>query len=243
PKKSNISIEVLKKEREDLRELLNEKQKDRSNIEENIKQRLTMKEKYEKQLDNEINIAKYPIDQDFNFPIYGEEEIGKLIKDINNITPKVNRMKKKLDKKEEKYKSTKTEYNLREKDFFKTYDKIVEFTEPLSLVEEKNNKNRQELNGRYKYLKSMEEKLNKEYDSVKNALNLLKKKNERFDYLINKIEPETLSENIITELPYNREKYITTLLDKLESLGYKVENREYKVSREKTSFEAFCNQF
>ncbi len=243
PKESNISIEVLKKEREDLKELLNEKQKDRSNIEENIKQRLTMKEKYEKQLDNEINIAKYPIDQDFNFPIYGEEEIEKLIKDINNLTPKVNKIKKKLDKKEERYRSTKTEYNLREKDFFKTYDKIVEFTEPLSLVEEKNDKNRKELKDRYKYLKLMEEEFNKEYDSVKNVLNLLEKKNERFDYLINKIEPETLSENIITELPYNRKKYITDLLDKLENLGYKVEDREYKVSREKTSFEAFCNQF
>src|SRR5699024_59917 len=103
--------------------------------------------------------------------------------------------------------------------------------------------NNQKLNVRYKYVKSIEEKLNKEYDSVKNALNLIEKKNERFDYLINKIEPETLSENIITELPYNREKYITTLLDKLESLGYKVENREYKVSREKTSFEEYCNKF
>src|SRR5699024_11470970 len=103
--------------------------------------------------------------------------------------------------------------------------------------------NNQKLNVRYKYVKSIEEKLNKEYDSVKNVLNLLEKKNERFDYLINKIEPETLSENIITELPYNRKKYITDLLDKLENLGYKVEDREYKVSREKTSFEAFCNQF
>src|SRR5699024_68594 len=98
------------------------------------------------------------------------------------------------------------------------------------LVKEKNHKDRIELDKRYIYLKSMEEELNKEYNSIYNVLNILEKKNERYDYLINKIEPSILSENIMTQLPYNRKKYINELLDRLENLSHGVEKKKEMVS-------------
>lgn len=243
PKISEISIEVLKRERKDLKELLNEKQKDRSFIEENINERIKIKEKYEKELKNEIKMAEFPIDEELIFPIYGEEEIEQLINDINIITPKVDETKTELDKVYNKYRDIEKEYSLREEDFFKEYNEIVEFTEPLKLVKEKINKEKVELDKKYKYLKSLEEEFNKEYDSIDKVLNILKQKNERYEFLINKIKPSILPENIIIQLPYNREKYINELLKNLENLNYEVENREEMVSREKTKFETYCYQF
>jgi hypothetical protein len=94
---------------------------------------------------------------------------------------------------------------------------------------------------RYKHLKSMEKELSQIYNSIRNALDLLEMKNEKYEYLSNKVEPSILPEEITVDIPYNREKYIHELIQKLENLSYNLIEKKYKVVREKTSFESFCN--
>ena len=243
PIKSDISIEILKRQREDVEDRLDKKQKNRGHIEENISKALNTKKEYETNLNNEIKVAKYPIDEDIVFPLYGEEEIEKLIDEINKLNPKVSKIQIEMRNAKEEHISDKSKYDSYEERFFRKYDEIMKFTESLDIIKEKIQEKGQELDKRYKYLKSMEKELNQEYNSIKNALDLLEMKNERYEYLANKVEPSILLEEITVDIPYNREKYIHELIEKLESISSNLVEKKNRVAREKASFELFCNNF
>jgi len=237
---SNISIEVLKKERIDIKDRLDRKQKNRSFIEDNKNRSLKTIKKYEKSLKNEIKSAIYPIDEKMVFPLHGEDEIEELINDIRELRPKVHEIEKKKDSVKEEYFNNQNEYDFNEEIFFKKHHSIMEFTEPLDIIKERINEKKRELDKRYEYLIETEKELNSEYNSIKEALNFLERKDERYSYLTNEIKPDVLSEEITTELSYNRKKYIDELIKALEDISYKVEDKEKKVSKEKSRFESFC---
>ncbi|WP_352417768.1 hypothetical protein [Proteiniborus sp.] len=241
PIKSDISIEMLKRQRKDIKDRLDKKQKDRNHIEDNINKNLNMKKEYETNLKNEIKGAKYPIDEEIIFPIYGDKEIEELINEINLLNPKVEKIMREMENVKEEYKKDENNYDNRKDYFLKQHDEIMEFIEALEVVKEKINEKKQELDKRYEYLKSMEEELNRKYNSIKEALDILEKKNERYEYLANKVEPSILPEDITVEIPYNRKKYINRLIEDLENFNYMVKEKKERVSKEKLKFESFCN--
>ena len=241
PIKSDISIEILKRQRKDIKDRLNKKQKDRSHIEDNINNSISIKKELEIDLYNEVKGAKYSIDEETVFPLYGEREMEELIDEVNWLNPKVDKIMIEMEKAKEKYIFDESKHKTYEENLLKKYDEIMEFTESLDIVKEKINEKRQELDKRYEYLKSMEEELNRKYNSINNALDLLEKKNERYEYLANKVQPSILAEDTIVEIPYNRVKYINDLIEDLENLNYKVNEKKNRVLNEKTKFESFCN--
>ena len=241
PIESEISIEILQEVRQDIKERLARKQKSRSAIEDNINKSYNTKADYERNLNNEINGAKYIVDYELDFPLYGEREIEILIEDIKILNPKVDKIRRERDSSNGQYIRDKTEYELAEEEFFKEYKEIMQFAEALNVVKEKINERQKELDKRYGYLKSMEEELSCEYSSINEALDLLERKNERYEYLANRVETEVLSKETIADIPYSRMKYINELVENLESISIKVKAKRDNVSKGKTAFRSFCD--
>lgn len=240
--KADKSIEILKIERNHIRDKLDKRQKSRRDIEENIRKTKKRIDEYEIDLKNERRAASFPIEE-IEFPIYGDREIEELIDEVKRLIPLVEDISKRLDETRVRYNIDKNNYESKEKDFYKEYDSIVEFTEPLEDIKEAIEEKKKELDERYKYLKIREERLNKEYKSVSDALDLLERKHERYDYLSDGIEVGLLSEDLVVELPYNRMKYVNLLIEELEKMENRVKEKLDRVGKEKVEFERFCNNF
>jgi DNA repair exonuclease SbcCD ATPase subunit len=242
PEYSPISIEVLKRERKELKDVLNKKQKDRENISYNIMKISDAKEEHRKDLKNLILRAKYQSEKDMEFPIYGEAEIEDLIKSIKVLSPLLDKKEKELNRFKEKYQNIKSKYEVKEEDYFKVYDKIVEFTDSLGNVKKEIDDEKIELGKRIDYLNSMEEKWDKELKSIEEVLNNLRLKNEKYEYLSDNIISLGLSDDMIQGLPYDRMKYVNLVLNSLENIKKETEENIIKVDKEKRDFEMFCSE-
>lgn len=240
PLESNTAIEILKKERKDIKDVLDKRQRNRKDIEENIKRTQNSISQYKTDLNNEINSAKFPIEE-IEFPLYGEKEIKELIKEIKSLNPVISEIMSKRNMARDKLIKDENNYENKKDDFFNEYENIMEFIEPLEAIKDNMNEKQQELDTRYKYLKSMEEKLNKECSSIKKALDLLVMKNERYEYLSDKVETSLIPKDILVEIPYNRIKYVNLLVEELEEISNNLEEKWDRVSKEKSKFEQFCN--
>ena len=242
PEYSPISIEVLKRERKELKDVLNKKQKDRENISYNIMKISDAKEEHRKDLKNLILRAKYQSEKDMEFPIYGEAEIEDLIKSIKVLSPLLDKKEKELNRFKEKYQNIKSKYEVKEEDYFKVYDKIVEFTDSLGNVKKEIDDEKIELGKRIDYLNSMEEKWDKELKSIEEVLNNLRLKNEKYEYLSDNVISLGLSDDMIQGLPYDRMKYVSLVLNSLENIKKETEENIIKVDKEKRDFEMFCSE-
>lgn len=242
PEYSEVSIEVLKRERRELKDVLNEKQKDREGISYNIMKISRDREDHRKNLKNLLLKAKYPLDQDMEFPIYGETEIEDLIKSTKALSPLLDRKERELNKFKEKYQNIKSRYEVREEDYFKVYDSIMEFTDSLENVKKDIGDEKVELDKKIDYLNSMKEKWDTELKSIEEVLNNIRLKNERYEYLSNDTEPSILSDDVIRELPYDRMKYVNIVLNSLENIKKETEENIIKLDKERRDFEIFCSE-
>lgn len=240
PLEPNKSLEILKIERKDIKDRLDKRQRNRRDIEDNIRRIKDIIEDYKIDLNNEIKGAKFSIEE-IEYPHYGDKEIEELIEEINRLNPIVKEMEFKKDRAKDEFNKDQINYNNRVEDFFKEYDSIIKFTESLRIVKENIHEKKRQLDTRYRYLKSMEDRLKMEYDSIKEALKLLVMKNERYEYLADKVEASLLPENIQAEIPYNRIEYVNSLIKELEEIGHKLGEKRKRVSNERVNFEQFCN--
>jgi len=233
-------IEVLKMERRNIKDRLGKRQKNRRDIEENKMRAEKLLEEYEMNLKNEVKAAKFPIEE-IEFPPYGDREIDDLLDEIKILSSVVDGIKAEVDEARFRFRIAEDDYNKRESDFYKEFDSIVKFTEALEIVKKNIMNKRKELDKRNKYLKSMEENLKKELKSIEEALELLRMKNERYEYLAEKVEESLLPEGILKEIPYNRVKYVNLLAKDLEEISKRVKEKFEEVSKKKSEFEQFCN--
>lgn len=240
PFEANKTIEVLRMERRSIKDRLDRRQRNRRDIEEKIRRAKDIKYDYERDLRNERRAAKFPIEE-IEFPHYGDKEIEELIEEINILSPKVDKIKVKLDGAKVDLSIHENDYKNKEEEFFKEHDSIAEFTEALELVKENLRDKRNELDTRYKYLKVMEERLKKEYGLIEEALNILNMKNEKYEFLAHKGEEGLIAEELLAEIPYNRMKYVNLLIEELEEISRRLEEKEKKVSKGRTEFEQFCH--
>ena len=200
------------------------------------------KEEHRKDLKNLILRAKYQSEKDMEFPIYGEAEIEDLIKSIKVLSPLLDKKEKELNRFKEKYQNIKSKYEVKEEDYFKVYDKIVEFTDSLGNVKKEIDDEKIELGKRIDYLNSMEEKWDKELKSIEEVLNNLRLKNEKYEYLSDNVISLGLSDDMIQGLPYDRMKYVSLVLNSLENIKKETEENIIKVDKEKRDFEMFCSE-
>lgn len=241
PSFTEISINGLETERKYLKDILNEKRGDIEEIKEKIDEENEKKKELETNLKQEREQNDYEIDEKLSFSSYGEGEIESLIKETKKLKRMVEKLQSDLTKSRYDYNKVKTEYDIREKDYYNEYNEIIEFTEPLFKIEIRLREDQEVLDKRYKKNGEILKKLEVERKKIQEAKDILDRKHERYRYLIETIQEGQLTEELKRDFPYNRIGFVNELIGELTNIDKYLEEAKEKVNVQKNKFVNFCN--
>jgi len=239
-KYTNKSKEALEEERKYLKNILNERQSGRREIENFLKNNEETKIRLERDLLKIYKKAQYEIDEEFEFTINGEDEIDRLLDEIKEIEPKLNKLKMEYENKKMEYESKRTEFKLRESDFYSQYAQIYEFRKNLSSVEKELEKEENDLQKELNFIEFQIEKFAKELKEINELINELNGYNLKYSFLIEDVAAKSLPSEIIQDYPYKRKEIVKGFIAELEKLNSKVERYNTIVNDHKNSFILFC---
>lgn len=237
---SASSWEVLVTERDRLLELYNSGEMDIKGIEDKIKEEENKIEDCTLKIDEERLKSEYTIDEDMTFPNNGNKLLSALIQKSRTLKEKLDSLAIPLRGSEKKYDELKQKYKYRYKEFLKSYSELYEFSESIYEAERVLEKEEKEL------LK-LEERVNNQYSSrevivenINQALELLKRKHEKHDYLKGDVASKELDDDFKRDYPYDRLKLINTKVSELEELFDSIKTSREAVEGQRSRFITFC---
>lgn len=238
---THLSIGSLEEERINLKNALDEKQKDIGEYHRRIKDKEKYIESKVKDLHREKRQNSYPIDEDMAFPFYGEKEMEDLLDSINEIKPIKDELKQKLNRLEGKYNRQSERCNVNKEEFFKEYEAIVEFSGSLENIKIAIGKEKDQLLARENKNKETYERLAGEKEDIHKCIEDLKIADGKYEYLAESIKSIYLEEDFYRDFPYSRKTFINNILEDLESLNEKLKKVINNLEDEKNRFIIFCN--
>ncbi|MBF8983805.1 hypothetical protein IZY60_09670 [Lutibacter sp. B2] len=242
PVNTSTSKNILMKQREAFKDQLNKKQKGRNELNTIIKIHSDNKDKLDIELKNKYSQIDFYMDEGLEFPLYGEEEIEKLIGETKKIKSKLDNLSVTFIKIEKEYNKKNDKYSIRESDFYEKFDKIMLFTKSLQEVKDEIENEKNELNTQVEYLNGREKKLEKEIKNINKAIYELEKKNEKYEFLRDEVKEITLSSEIKQEIPYKTEQVISEIIKRLDNLQQNVFKLKNKIQKQQTTFIGFCQE-
>jgi DNA repair exonuclease SbcCD ATPase subunit len=238
----NMEKESILEDREYIKDMLSEKQKDRPGLERQLKTATENKGDKIQVLELKYKSAYYPVDEALEYPYSGKVLKKNLVNNIIILREELEKIEPNKNKMEKIFGNKDTEYNIRKNDFYKISDEIMSFIEPLLNVKKQISKEKIELEDKEKYLKSNFDRLEKELKDIESHIQNLKVENGKYEFLVNKIKPILLQSDTIQNLPYNRENIISSIIAEMEELKINLESQAKKVNMEKNHFIQFLNE-
>lgn len=240
-KYSPMSKKTLCLQRKDLKDSLEKKQKGRELLEVKLKNAKGKEDDLKESLDRFKKAAEFTLIEDVEFPLYGDEEIERLLVQLDTIKKPSKILESELVIAKGDYQKEQNTYDLREEDFYKIYDSIISFSGALEQVEKGLEEEKLELNKRKQYNLKRIEQLEKDKKEIEKAINELSIKNGKFAYLSENINEIELDNELVQEIPYQRLKFAYNIGDELEDLLKIVEEKDSDVDKQKKKFIDFCN--
>lgn len=238
----DMEKESILEDRKYINEMLSKKQKDRPSLEEELKVATRNKEKRIESLELKYKSAHYFVDETLGYPYNGKDLMRILVENIITLREDMKKIEPKKNKRNQIFNGNSTEYNIREKDFYKIFDEIVSFTDPLFIVEKQINEEKVELEEKEKYLKTNFDRFKKEVKEIEGHIQNFQVENGKYEFLVNKVKPILLQPDKVQNLPYNRKTIISSIIVEMEELKISLENQSERVNREKNLFIQFLNQ-
>lgn len=242
PKESHLTRKSLLEKRSYIIDALNQKQANRQIIEMNLKHENRIKQDKETELQRLRKEARYPIDEGFVFPPYGVQEMETLSGDLQQLRREIEKLHPIYRQEEKSYHDCRQEYLIREQDFFKEFPAPVTFTEPLEEIRFQLDKEQQALEEQRDYLNRREKQTMAQIREVETALQELKAKNERYDFLMPEIAEIAVPPALLPRLPYRRLKTVQELIDEFEKLTDDLQKELGKLEQYKMYFISFCEK-
>lgn len=238
----NIEKQSILEEREYIKDMLSEKQKDRPAIENQLKTATENKEEKKQSLELKYRGANYSVDETLEYPYNGKVLKNSLVDNIVILRENLEKIEPNRSKMEKIFNNNETKYNIRKKDFYKRFHQIMPLKEILFNVKKQIRQEKIELEEKEKYLTSNFHRLQKELKDIEKHIQDLKVENVKYEFLVNKIKPILLQSDMIQNLPYNRENIISSVIAEMEELKINLENQKKKVNVEKNKFIQFLNE-
>lgn len=233
--------ESILRERRILEDTLNERQRDRYQLEGDLKRETQERENIGAQLRRKYTQAEYPIDEEFTFPYNGRILMDNLVEELKDLKGKIQVERPSLKKREDAFKKQESLLEYRSKDFYERFEELFTFIQPLPQVKEQLSQEKIELESKGKYLETSCQRLKAELSDIEKNIQTLNIKNGRYDFLSGAIEESLIPGNIVQDLPYNREEIILALMEELEALSQEVEKQRDVVDSERNKFVQFAN--
>lgn len=241
--RSEMAMNALKTLRHELNNRIHQIQTSRREWEsriDNSQRRIEDLKKDQKRLRNEYD----GLDEEYPFPMNGEEKIGQLAVGLRELAGEVKEGSAEWQDAVTKKKVQEDRVNQRVEKFEESYPghEVIVFGDELSAVEDQLKEERRRLQKRLDYLKQQQELLVKEEAACVEA----KQQFERYE-LVHKLEDPglegaMLSDEESREFPYNRKTIVEQLIRELEMKQQAVSDELEVLARAKESYKRFCQQ-
>lgn len=242
PQETKLSRSFLELEREDLLDTLHQKQKGRQHLEDLLNQVRIAKGKQENDLSRKRRQCDGEIEEDFLFPPGGDGEIDAIIQQMEKLKKLIKRLEPDLKLAEKEYAIAQDRLTQQEHDFFQKYSERVLFSESLIVVKEKLDKEHEEIHLKQDYLNERMTGLKAEGEKLSRAITELERKNERYEYLHDKIVPVDLPTNIIPDLSYQPMPIIARYINELQEKQVYLDQIRDRLDQERKRLEIFCQE-
>ena len=238
----NIEKKSILEDREYIKSILSEKQKDRPALERQLKRSTESKEEKVQDLELKYRSAHYPLDESLEYPYNGRNLKNSLTDDVVKLRDKIEKIEPVKIQMEKTFENKQMEYKLREEDYYKVFDEIIKYTEHLFNIKKEISKEKIDLDKKKKYLSTNLENFNKELKDIENHIQNLKIESGKYEFLSSQVKSAILSSDIVQDLPYNRDKVISNIVNEMEELKTNVQLQEKQVNLEKNQFIQFLNE-
>ncbi|WP_374723951.1 hypothetical protein [Calidifontibacillus erzurumensis] len=236
-------METIKLQQKQLNDQINQihtTRREWQNRIENSKQRINDLRKLQTRWKNEWE----SLDENYPFPINGDEK-------INQLAKRMNELKKEVEKASEHASSAITDVRVQESQVNQrillyqqhySNEEIFSFPEDLAVVEEQLEEEQTALQRQLEYLKQQKTLFEKE----KTSYDALKQKFDRHE-LVHKLDDPNLERAILTdeekqEFPYKRQAIVDQLIYELELKQRAVLTEKNRLEQAKEIFKRFCNE-
>jgi len=233
---------LLEAERQDLLDALHQKQKGRQHLEDRLAQARRAKEQDEEQLAIKLRSCDVPIIEDMLFPPDGEREIDSLLQQIADLKQILKRLDPGLKQAEKNEAVARDRFDTRNKAFYEKYPERVAFSKPLVVVQEELQQEYEELRIRQDYLNGQESNLQTERNRFSEAQAELDKKDERYEYLSEKVIAVELPSAVLQDFSYQTTGIVNQYIIKLQEEQDRVNQLREVLLLQKRRLELFCQE-
>ncbi len=124
--------------------------------------------------------------------------------------------------------------------FYKKYDEIIIFEEPLELIKETLRREETNIKAELNQISQKVEKEEKLLDDIKKVIEELERKHERYDYLADSIQAIDVSESLYNDYQYNRFATIKKVIQNIEKIHQDTLRAFHAKEQKKNEFKTFC---
>ena len=239
PKSSSKTIGTLIDVRKDLKDKLNNKQKDRKSLEDKLNERQKRIRELNNDLENFKKGLEVEIDDEF-IDIVNNDEINRLIDEINDLKKSLELEKQGYDAARRIYEKSNTIYETKMKDYHKDYEYIIMFEEALEEVEELLNSEKKILTEKRKKLQGEEKRLSEEKFELDKVINDLELCNARYSFSNDTIKDVDLEDEVKNNFSYKRQEIVDEISKHISKLQEQLDEKAKETEEQKERFLNFC---
>jgi hypothetical protein len=196
---------------------------------------------------NELKLVRESIpgaiDEDLEFPPYGEQELWKLVQDKNRLAKKMTPIKADYQRLQEEQTAKESAISTHKEIFTQEFPSVPvdQFDQPLDIMREKLKAEEKTLAAEKQVLLQRQHQLQQQEKLLNNLYNEIKGKNERYGFLADHIEVAILEERVRANYPYQREKILEQLFEQLASGEQQVNQEQQHIEELRQQLIEYCN--
>lgn len=240
PMETSIEKAVLELHRIGYKDQLNQKHKDRSQIQTQLDYAREYLREREKELLDQRDQTDVEIDETLNFPPRGEDILSQLNADLKSMKPHLKKLNDAVNKAKRDYDKQDGIMTAMENSFYQRYTEAAVFLIPLPEAEARLKVQQDELTLRQQYLSQQENQLQNEKSDICQAYEELRISNAQFSFMNDSVTTADLPEHIEKDFPYQRAKIVTDYNQQLQDLQKSTDTAWMQVKKQRESFRIFC---
>lgn len=242
PRPTDLTRERLQRERRDLQDALNQRQKDRQAVEMGLNTAMSSIERLQGEIRRLKGQCEFEIDEDFKFPGGGDEEIDDLIGRVRSARQARDKSQPLLGQAKEDFDLARDRFHQEEARFKLRYRERELFNQPLPMVKEVLEREARQLEEQQRYMDKQAEELSVRQESMARVLAELEKKNERYEFLLDNIPLRDLPPGSREDFAYQPLKLVARHMESLQESRERLKRQEESLEGEKKRLEDFCRE-
>lgn len=239
---SKETFEYLKERHGEIKSILENKQKGRSEIEsalKNAKESFKRNQDYYSQEEKEMN------DVGVEIPSYMEEykvEIEQLTDQVNKLNEELKELEGEMYKAKTGFDKKEQDFQSKKENFERAFKSITTYIKNCAESQRQLEEERKRLKEKKTYLQNQKQRREKELSNILTQKQIMDKKDQLYGYCAPDVQAGRLEGIEVQAISYNLDNIVKIVIDKLEQCRDLLESSGELVKSNKENFQIFCQQ-